>query len=51
MGFRTPLPNSEFRHVGWGILRLTLAEGSYSWQFVPVGGGAAIDTGTAACHR
>ena len=33
MGFRTPLPNSEFRYnANWGVLRLTLGPGHYSWQ-------------------
>jgi len=45
------IPNSEFRqNTTWGVLRLTLGQGNYSWQFVPVGGGAAIDAGTATCH-
>ena len=50
--FGTPLPNSEVR-IGttWGILRLTLGEGRYSWQFVPVGGGAPLDAGSGTCHR
>jgi hypothetical protein len=34
-----------------GVLRLTLLEGTYGWQFVPVGGGAPLDAGTATCHR
>jgi len=47
----TPLPNSEFRqNTAWGVLRLTLGDGDYSWQFVPVGGGAALDAGTGTCH-
>jgi len=50
--FGTPLPNSEFRYnAGWGVVRLTLGQGSYRWQFVPVGGGAPLDAGTASCHR
>jgi hypothetical protein len=50
--FALPLPNSEVRVEGtWGVLRLTLGEGKYSWQFVPVGGGAALDVGTDTCHR
>jgi hypothetical protein len=48
----TPLPNSEFRqNATWGVLRLTLGPGNYSWQFLPVGGGAALDSGTDTCHR
>ncbi len=47
-----PAPNSEFRYnSGWGVLRLTLGQGSYGWQFVPVGGGAPLDTGSGRCHR
>jgi hypothetical protein len=50
--FGPPTPNSEARIEGtWGILRLTLGAASYSWQFVPVGGGAALDVGTGTCHR
>lgn len=48
----TPLPNSEFRqNTAWGVLRLTLGDGNYSWQFLPVGGGAALDAGTGTCHQ
>jgi hypothetical protein len=47
-----PAPNSVFRYnSGWGVLRLTLGHGSYGWQFVPVGGGAPLDTGSGTCHR
>jgi acid phosphatase type 7 len=50
--FGGPLPNSEFRYnANWGILRLTLGQGSYGWQFLPVGGGAPVDSGTGTCHR
>ncbi|MCW2499952.1 MAG: Alkaline phosphatase, partial [Frankiales bacterium] len=33
-----------------GVLRLTLAAGSYSWSFAPVTGGTLTDTGSTACH-
>ena len=47
-----PIANSEFRqNTRWGVLRLSLEEAGYGWQFVPVGGGALLDSGTAACHR
>ena len=46
-----PIPNSEYRNnTTWGVLRLTLDQGSYSWRFVPVGGGDAMDSGTGTCH-
>jgi len=49
--WRTPMPNSEFRDSSsHGVLRLTLADGSYRWAFVPVGA-AARDEGAAQCHR
>jgi len=47
-----PLSNSEFRqNTTWGVLRLTLGQGNYSWQFLPVGGGAALDAGAGTCHQ
>jgi acid phosphatase type 7 len=33
-----------------GVLKLTLAEGSYAWAFVPVAPGAFRDSGTGTCH-
>src|SRR6266700_3150548 len=33
----------------YGVLQLTLADGSYTWRFVPVAGQTATDTGTTAC--
>jgi hypothetical protein len=48
----TPLPNSEVRdNTTHGVLRLTLGQDTYSWQFVPVGGGAARDAGKGTCNR
>ena len=50
--FGTPLPTSEHRDSGtYGVLRLTLGTDGYAWQFVPVGGGPALDAGSASCHR
>lgn len=48
--FRTTLPNSEFRdNTNYGVLRLTLRSGSYSWQFVTAGG-TVLDSGNANCN-
>ena len=33
----------------FGVLKLALADGSYSWQFIPAGGGTG-DSGTGSCH-
>jgi PKD repeat protein len=35
----------------YGVLRLTLAAGSYGWKFIPIAGQTASDSGDAACHH
>jgi hypothetical protein len=48
--FGTPLPNSEVRNTGtFGLLKLTLKNASYDWQFVPQSGKSFTDSGTQAC--
>jgi hypothetical protein len=43
--------NSEvFNGTTFGVLKLTLSSGSYSWQFVPVAGETFTDSGTGDCH-
>jgi PKD repeat protein len=45
-------PNSQVRISGvYGVLKLTLSSTAYSWQFVPVAGQTATDSGTTACHN
>jgi uncharacterized protein YjdB/PKD repeat protein len=34
----------------YGILKLTLGEGSYTWDFVPIPGVSFTDTGSGTCH-
>ena len=47
----TPLPNSElFNGTTFGVLKLTLSAGSYTWQFIPVSGGTFTDSGSGSCH-
>ncbi|HEX9546506.1 MAG TPA: metallophosphoesterase, partial [Acidimicrobiales bacterium] len=47
----TPLPNSEvFNGTDYGVLKLTLSAGSYTWQFIPVSGGTFTDSGSGSCH-
>lgn len=48
--FEHPQAASEARYAGWGVLKLTLGPESYTWDFVPVTGGAFADTGTTPCH-
>jgi hypothetical protein len=44
-------PNSEVRqNTDHGVLKLTLHEASYDWEFIPAGGGSFHDSGTGACH-
>ena len=45
------IANSEAQISGvYGVLKLTLAEGSYSWQFIPVAGQTGTDSGSGSCH-
>ena len=37
-------------NTSYGVLKLDLAPGSYSWQFLPAGGGQFTDSGSTACH-
>ena len=39
---------SESLQKTWGVLKLALVEGSYTWDFIPVSG--SHDTGTGVCH-
>jgi hypothetical protein len=49
--FRTPLPNSQVRNgQTYGVLKLTLDVGRYSWRFVPEQGKSFTDSGSTACH-
>jgi hypothetical protein len=43
--------NSEVRESdSWGVLKLTLSNGGYAWEFVPVAGSTFRDSGSAVCH-
>jgi len=47
----TPLPNSElFNGTTFGVLKLTLGSGTYSWQFIPIAGQTFTDSGTDTCR-
>src|SRR5437660_392680 len=46
------IPNSEVNLSGvYGVLQLTLFAGSYAWQFIPVAGQTAGDSGSAPCRQ
>ena len=43
-------PGSEVKGADWGVLKLTLGDRTYSWEFVPVAGATFRDSGTDSCH-
>ena len=42
--------SAVFNGETFGVLKITLLEDSYSWEFVPSAGGTFTDVGTADCH-
>jgi hypothetical protein len=47
----TPAANSEVREAStYGVLKLTLEDGSYAWRFEPVAGRSFTDEGSGTCH-
>jgi len=49
--FATPLPNSEVRdNTSHGVIKFTLSDGSYTWQYIPVAGNSFTDSGSDTCH-
>ena len=45
------LANSEVHITGVnGVLKLALGDGTYAWQFIPVAGQTATDSGSGTCH-
>jgi hypothetical protein len=43
-------PNSETISAAFGVLKLTLGPGSYSWQFLTIPGSTYTDSGSGSCH-
>jgi calcineurin-like phosphoesterase family protein len=49
--FVRPIANTEaYNFDTYGVLKLTLSPGAYSWEFVPVAGGTYHDSGSGECH-
>lgn len=47
----TKQPTSQvLNNTTHGIIKMTLANGSYSWQFVSDGESSFTDSGTGTCH-
>ena len=44
------IANSETGFSTFGVLRLTLSQQSYRWEFLSTEGGAILDSGTGDCH-
>jgi hypothetical protein len=48
---KTLAPNEEVLFCSTnGVLKLTLHATSYDWQFIPIAGETATDSGTTSCH-
>jgi len=46
-----PIANTEvINNNTWGVLRLTLRNSGYDWQFLRAAGGTFTDSGSQACH-
>jgi acid phosphatase type 7 len=45
-------PNEVIRNqtIQYGVLKLTLSTGSYTWNFMPAAGYTLSDSGTSTCH-
>ena len=44
-------PNVQVKNIGTpGVIKLSLATGSYSWKFVPIAGQTFTDSGSESCH-
>lgn len=49
--FSFTLPTSEVRdNTSYGVLKLTLHDGSYDWEYLPAKGAAFSDAGSSQCH-
>ena len=47
-----PVHESRVRHAAHGVLKLTLDDGSYAWQFIDTPAGAVLDCAARpACRR
>jgi 3',5'-cyclic AMP phosphodiesterase CpdA len=49
--FDPPLPGTEVRdNTSYGVLKLTLSDARYDWEFIPAAGSTFTDSGSEACH-
>ncbi|MEX1158114.1 MAG: carbohydrate-binding domain-containing protein [Thermomicrobiales bacterium] len=46
-----PIPHSEASNDDtFGVLKLTLSSGNYTWEFIPIAGSTFTDSGSDSCH-
>ena len=43
-------PNSAVNGDNYGVIKFTLKDGSYDWQFIPIAGQTFTDAGSSSCH-
>jgi len=43
-------PSSQVIGADYGVLKLTLEAGAYSWRFLPIPGASFTDSGSGTCH-
>jgi PKD repeat protein len=43
-------PLSQVRAAPYGVIKMTLNQNDYAWQFIPIAGQTFTDTGTGTCH-
>ena len=43
-------PNSVVQAGTFGVMKFTLKDGGYDWQFLPIPGQTFTDAGSASCH-
>jgi acid phosphatase type 7 len=46
----TSAANTEALGVVFGVLKLTLSDGGYQWEFIPIPGASFSDSGMGQCH-
>ncbi len=49
--FGTLLPNSQAQGTTQGVIKLSLSDTGYQWQFMPVAGTTYSDTGSDTCNN
>jgi uncharacterized protein YjdB len=48
----TPSPHLQAWDTStYGVLKLTLGAGTYSWEFIPIAGQTYTDSGSGVCHK